>query len=220
MSLLPDLARQLRLPYNPHGGESYSQTYVTPGTVDPEIPDHGIANPDTPAVERADKRLSDTAGFSHLMDQIFEATHRPGFEYAGPYTLGGKSQTALGQIANVTGVGSIYSISNPWDNDAEFCCLSASFGGAGQAVLSIDSNNQGPALTQFYDGTSYIRALPFFAAAAGTFTYGNEYWFPCPASQPLYWAVNMATPNTNSALATVSFRRRINRYGRFYLTIE
>ena len=217
MSLLEQLAN-----YRPHMGRPYENEYTTPGTVGDGSPADiaGIHQPDTPDTAHLIEHFLEHGGMEHLLDQIFAAFHGPGFEYAGPYTAGGKSQANLAQVANATGVGSVYSLPNPWDNDAEFCVIQAMFGAAGQAVLSLDPTYLGPPLTQFYDGPSLVRVMPFFAAGVGTFPVGQDQWFPIPASQSLYWSVNMVTANTDSALVTVCFRRRINRHGRYYLTVE
>lgn len=208
--------------YRPHKGKPYENEYVTPGTVGDGSPADisGIVQADTPDHAHLMDRFRELGGMETLLDEIFTATHAPGFEFAGPYSAGGKSQASLAQVANATGVGSVYSIPNPWDNDAEFCIIQAAFGAAGQAVISLDPTYLGPSLSQFYDGPSLVRVLPFIATGAGTFPVGQDQWFPIPASQSLYWSVNMVTANTNSAIVTVVFRRRINRHGRYYLTIE
>jgi hypothetical protein len=222
---MPDLARQLHLDalldtsYVPHRGASYNQSYVTPGTIDPEIPTL-VQSEDQPETQRMERALQEHRNLNSLMDMLFDVVHRPGYETMGPFTIGGKSQAALSQIANVTGVGSVYTLANTFDSDAEYCVLAAHFGAAGQAVLSKDPSNPGPGLTQQYDGTALVRVMPFYASSVVTLTYGSDYWFPIPASDSLYWSVNMATPNTDSALVTVAFRRRITRHGRYFLTQE
>lgn len=208
--------------YRPHKGKPYENEYVTPGTVGDGSPADisGISSHDAPDVAHLHEHFMEQGGMEHLLDQIFAATHAPGFEFAGPYSAGGKSQASLAQVANATGVGSVYSIPNPWDNDAEFCIIQAAFGAAGQAVLSLDPTYLGPALSAFYDGPSLVRVMPFFATGVGTLPVGQDQWFPIPASQSLFWSVNMTAANTSSAIVTVCFRRRINRHGRYYLTVE
>lgn len=205
--------------YKPHAGKPYDNMETTPGTVDPEIPTL-VQQDDMPDTAHLLERAMEHTGMDHLLDQLFAMFHQPDYEYAGPYTAGGKSQASLSQVANATGVGSVYTLPNPYDNDAEYAVIQAVFGAAGQAILSRDPNNLGPALTAFYDGPSLVRGMPFFAAGVGTFPVGQENWFPISASDSLFWSVNMATANTDSALITVMFRRRINRHGKFYLTIE
>jgi hypothetical protein len=221
--MTPDLVRQLRLDsetYQPHKGESYKQSWVTPGTIDPPIPSNITQDDEGPETVRMGEYLDSRRSLNALMDMLFDVVHRPGYETAGPFTIGGKSQASLSQIANVTGTGSIYTMSNPFDDDAEYCCISAAFGAAGQAVLSKDPSNIGPALSAQYDGSALIRVIPFFSSGVATLIPAGEFWFPIPASDSLYWSVNMTAPNTSSALVTVAFRRRITRHGRWLLTQE
>lgn len=218
MKTLQDL---LDFSYMPHRGDPFNQTYVVPGTVDPSpFPDHDIQG-DHPDMDASEQHLFHRRGFDDLLDALYQVVNQRSFETEGPYTMGGKSQAALSQIANVTGVGSVYTMVTPFDTDCEYAVLSAHFGAAGQAVLSRDPSTAiGPALTATYDGGSYQRVVPFFAAGEITIPFGRDIWFPLPASDQLYWAVNMAAANTSSALITLAFRRPLNRHGRYQLTIE
>jgi hypothetical protein len=219
--MVADLTRLLGLPahYGPHASQEYMQEYSTPGTVDPMVPTT-VRQDDDPHADRLSQAMDSRAGLEYLMDCLYKVVSEPQFEVYGPVTVGGKSQASLSQIANVTGTGSVYTIGNPFDNDAEWSVLGASFGAAGQAILSNDPIMVGPALSVFYDGSSIVRAIPFFASGVAQFTYARETWFPIAASDSLFWAVNMAAANTSSALVTVAFRRRLDRHGKYKLTVR
>lgn len=126
----------------------------------------------------------------------------PHHVYSDPLTFGGPT----------TGQNAAYVLANEFGSPCQYRVLQVAFGGAGTAQIGATQGLQAPAITSVIDPSSRLHAQTFSAGGEATVSGAEDAWTDLPASGAIYLAVSATT---NSAWATVQFRRRVSPGGVF-----
>lgn len=147
----------------------------------------------------ADDRAALVAALRELHHHLMVA--QPHFVYSDPLVFGGVTTTQNGA----------YGLANEFGSPAQYRVLQVAFGGAGQAIVGQTSSLSAPAVSDKLDPSARTHGQVFAAAGAATVP-GADAWTDIPAGGQIYLAVNVTT---DSAWATVQFRRRVSPGGVF-----
>lgn len=125
----------------------------------------------------------------------------PLYAYSDPIVFGGVT----------TAVNAAYALPAEFQTPCQYRVIQVAFGGAGTALIGQQSNLTAPGLSAKIDPSS--RQYGQLYAAPGALTVsGADNWTDLPAGGQVYLAVNVTT---DSAWATVQFRRRVSPAGVF-----
>lgn len=127
---------------------------------------------------------------------------QPLFAYSDPISFGGPT----------TAQNAAYTLANEFGSPCQYRVLQVAFGGAGTAQIGATQGLQAPAITSVIDPSSRLHAQTFAASGEATISGAEDAWTDLPASGSIYLAVSATT---NSAWATVQFRRRVSPGGVF-----
>lgn len=163
----------------------------------------------TPAArpERDDRANAQQESAAALVAALRELHHHlaiaaPAYVYSDPLTFGGLT----------TGQNAAYRLDNEFGSPCQFRVLQVAFGGAGTAMIGATQGLSAPAVTDAIDPTSRVRAQTFAAAGATTISGADDAWTDLPGDGAVFLAVNVTT---DSAWATIQFRRRVSPGGVF-----
>jgi hypothetical protein len=123
----------------------------------------------------------------------------PLYAYSDPIVFGGVT----------TGANAAYALPAEFQTPCQYRVIQVAFGGAGTALIGQQSNLTAPGLSAKIDPSSRQYGQVYAAPGALTVS-GAENWTDLPAGGQVYLAVNVTT---DSAWATVQFRRRVSPAG-------
>ena len=127
---------------------------------------------------------------------------QPHYVYSDPISFGGPT----------TAQNAAYTLANEFGSPCQYRVLQVAFGGAGTAQIGATQGLQAPSATTVIDPTARVHAQTFSAGGEATVSGAEDAWTDLPASGSIYLAVSATT---NSAWATVQFRRRVSPGGVF-----
>lgn len=155
--------------------------------------------------DRDDQANAEQESAAALVAALTELRHHllvamPHYVYSDPIVYGGPT----------TAQNAAYALANEFGSPCQYRVLQVAFTGAGSAIIGPNQGQTAPAAIDTLDPSARIQGQVFTAAGAATISGADDAWTDLPASARVYLAVAVTT---DSAFATVQFRRRVSPAG-------